>query len=160
MMSLGPGSPNLPVKPALKSITPENIFSHVQDHEMALACLAGLWLYHDFLDESHSISQELPSITGSCWHGIMHRREPDAWNSKYWFRKVGDHPVYTSLVEVASETGLPIRSDRWDPYTFVDLCEQHRDKNTEMETLLKIVQLREWELFFHWCFEQCTGATS
>ena len=54
--------------------------------DMAQACLAGLWLYHDFLDESHSISQEIATSTGSFWHGIMHRREPDPSNAKYWFR--------------------------------------------------------------------------
>ena len=44
---------------------------------MAACCLCGLWLLHDFLDESHSLSQEITTDTGSYWHGIMHRREPD-----------------------------------------------------------------------------------
>jgi len=52
----------------------------VRDRDMARACLAGLWLSHDFLDESHTISQEIATPTGSYWHGLMHRREPDASN--------------------------------------------------------------------------------
>ncbi|MEM6561275.1 MAG: hypothetical protein AAF656_06725, partial [Planctomycetota bacterium] len=45
------------------------------DAEAASAALAGLWLWHDFLDESHTISQGIDNQTGAFWHMIMHRRE-------------------------------------------------------------------------------------
>lgn len=64
---------------------------------------AGLWLYVDELERSHEISQNLPSPLGSLWHAIMHRREGDFSNSKYWYRQAGTHP-------------LP----DFDPYAFVD----------------------------------------
>src|SRR2546430_6689730 len=32
-------------------------------------------LWHDYLDESHSISQSIETAEGSFLHGIMHRRE-------------------------------------------------------------------------------------
>ena len=76
---LGPGSPNLAVKAALQAL------------DLSPACRAGLWLLHDFLDQSHTISQDLETKEGSFWHAIMHRREPDASNSKYWWRIVGAH---------------------------------------------------------------------
>ncbi len=77
---LGPGTPNESVRAALAALTVESAFAPhtVRDRDMAAACLAGLWLYHDFLDESHAISQEIGTPTGSYWHGLMHRREPDA----------------------------------------------------------------------------------
>src|SRR4051794_12932746 len=60
----------------LRSLTPEQLLIRplvsVPDGQ---AMLAGLWLYHDWLDSSHTISQALPSATGSFWHAIMHRRE-------------------------------------------------------------------------------------
>src|SRR5262249_9909336 len=40
---LGPGSPNLAAKPALLAVSAPR------------PCFAGLWLLHDFLDESHTI---------------------------------------------------------------------------------------------------------
>ncbi|HMF12844.1 MAG TPA: hypothetical protein VKE94_11075, partial [Gemmataceae bacterium] len=102
---LGPGTPNVSVRVQLAALTNENLLaSHpVRDADMAAACRAGLWLYHDFLDESHSISQDIDTPTGSYWHGLLHRREPDFSNSKYWFRRVGTHPVFEPLFIAAAE---------------------------------------------------------
>ena len=72
------------------------------------ACRAGLWLAFDYLDESHEISQGLPTAEGSYWHAILHRREPDAANSNYWWRRVGDHPVFAQLAGVAVELAYPM----------------------------------------------------
>jgi len=81
---LGPGTPDQAVRPQLAALTPERVFAPhpVHDRKMAEACLAGLWLLHDFLDEAHTISQDIDTPTGSYWHGVMHRREPDAANAK------------------------------------------------------------------------------
>ena len=81
---LGPGVPNDAARPKLAALDGDRLLAphSVRDRDMARACLAGLWLYHDFLDESHTISQEIGSTTGSYWHGIMHRREPDASNAE------------------------------------------------------------------------------
>ena len=86
LMPLGPGSPVAAVRSQLAAL------------ELAPACRAGLWLYFDFLDESHKISQDDESDPDrNFWHAVMHRREPDASNSKYWFRRVGSHPVLGQL---------------------------------------------------------------
>src|SRR5262245_21358275 len=82
LMPLGPGKPDPSMRPKLAAV----------ERDLSPACRAGLWLAFDFLDESHSISQELNTVEGSYWHALMHRRELDYWNSKYWFRRVGEHP--------------------------------------------------------------------
>src|SRR4051812_10151891 len=51
-------------------------------------CLnAALWILADNLHESHTICQNIPTIHGSAWHALLHRREADFSNSKYWWRR-------------------------------------------------------------------------
>jgi arylamine N-acetyltransferase len=60
-----------------------------------IAVAAGLWQMNGFLDRSHELSQSIEgkgrNRAGDYWHAIMHRREPDYSNAKYWFRRVGQH---------------------------------------------------------------------
>lgn len=170
--SLGPGSPNEAVRPKLKSATTVRVFEHarVTDRQMAEACLSALWLYHDFLDESHTISQQIPTPTGSYWHGIMHRREPDFANAAYWFRRVGDHPVFPALRLAASEsiklssdrcrrrnTVLAISQEPWDPSRFIDLCAECHRQPGPVQDLCVNISLAEWRLLFDHSYRHAIG---
>ena len=129
---------------------------------MADLCIGGVWLLHDFLDESHDITQTVKTSSGSYWHGIMHRREPDYSNSKYWFRQTGEHPVFAPLGEAArSFAAQSERSDladqltgrrAWDPFLFIDLCEAVARGAAGDEALCRRIQQREWELLFDYCY--------
>ncbi len=150
-MPLDAGKPTLDAKSALAELSVDYAFSHatVTDFQMARCCLSGLWLLHNFLDESHTISQGISTPSGSYWHGIMHRREGDYSNSKYWMRRVGDHPVLDAMAE---------REPGWDPFHFVDACEQgvRSGKQDEVAVLLAQQQL-EWQLLFDFCYAAAVG---
>jgi len=157
---LGPGVANTSAHAAIASLTIDRMAGdrEIHDPDMARCCLSALWLYHDFLDESHAISQEIDTPAGGYWHGIMHRREPDADNAKYWFRRVGTHPIFDAL---AIEAGLlKVRASGvsgWDPFEFVDQCEKHRGTNGQTELKLRQLQQTEWALLFDRCFRNAFG---
>src|SRR5947209_3342922 len=68
-MPLGPGEPDRSVKGQLEALNEEAFAPwRVVDRDMAAACRAGLWLAFGYLDESHTISQELHTAEGSYWH--------------------------------------------------------------------------------------------
>ena len=147
LRELDEGSPETELRSHLEGMTIEKAFSQdsVSDEEMARCCLAGAWLLCDFLDESHTISQAIGSPSGSFWHGIMHRREGDFSNAKYWFNRVGEHPVYE---EIAAAVG----QSRWDPFAFVDECRTAvRSSGAEAEHCRQLQQ-SEWEVLFDYCY--------
>jgi hypothetical protein len=173
---LGPGFPREAFRPRLAALTPESLFAgqKIVDEDAARCCLSALWLFHDFLDESHAISQEIETTDGSYWHGIMHRREPDYGNAKYWFRRVGNHPIFEALATATRELAAPNdrlphsmtflkRQKSWDPYHFIDLCETlaHRKQVDEAaEFLCRRFARMEWDLLIEHCALQATGGQS
>ncbi|MEM7782349.1 MAG: hypothetical protein AAF623_03275 [Planctomycetota bacterium] len=137
------GSPNQSAKQILNGLDSSDLFeSPIKDKRMAKCCLSGVWLLHHFLYESHEISQEIPTSEGSYWHGIMHRMERDYWNSKYWYRQVGDHTVYRSV------------GDDWDPHLFVDQCEE-AEANGDLASVQPIAAT-EWKCLFEYCYLNAT----
>ncbi|HTP85950.1 MAG TPA: hypothetical protein VMJ34_03345 [Bryobacteraceae bacterium] len=123
------------------------------------AALSGLWLYFGCFDECHTVCQDLASAEGSYWHAILHRQEPDAGNSGYWFRRVGRHPVYEPLAETARQiaatepaAGFTV-SETWDPFRFVDFYESARrtPPDAPAHRAARAVQLAEWQLLFDYC---------
>ena len=66
--------------------------------DVPLASKACLHLLNDDSTRSHEIVQSQEGVaTFDYLHAIVHRREGDYSNSKYWFRQVGAHPVWAKV---------------------------------------------------------------
>lgn len=133
---------------------------------MAAAARAGLLLAADAWEEAHLIAQDLDSVEGSYWHGIVHRREPDAGNAKYWFRRVGQHPIFEQLRSDETRQSLPattafdriVSSGLWDPCAFIDLClECETGQTPELRPELRVLQMKEIQLLLTYCVQNATG---
>ncbi len=158
-------APDASAQPALRAMTDQTVSKNrrVRMPHDAQALQAGLWLLFDFMTESHDISQQIATPSGSYWHGILHRREPDAFNSKYWMARVGEHPIFPELMDDAKElaqnapncAGAPIFSKlaslkKWDGAWFADQC--CSAQNAEVTEILLAIQRREWALLFDYNF--------
>lgn len=59
---------------------------------------AGLHLLNDDLATSHALAQRHEGEPlADYWHAIIHRREGDYGNSRYWFGRVGSIPILTEV---------------------------------------------------------------
>jgi hypothetical protein len=106
--------------------------------------ISGLWLLAGDIDRSHTLSQDIQNREGSFLHAIMHRREGDFSNAKYWFNRVGKHAVLDQIQEL---TAGQYRSGS----DFVDLVAKAvRAPNNTKEDLEKI-QWIEWQALLVHC---------
>ncbi len=110
-----------------------------------VAVRAGLLQFHDELDASHQCSQSMEGEQlADHWHGIMHRREPDDSNAKYWYRRVGKSSIFKILskhaeavLKSSSSSDADfwrkklITSSGWDSFTFIDFCSFCRNSNDQ-----------------------------
>jgi len=116
-----------------------------------VGAMAGLWLFAGEWERAHEVAQDLATREGSYWHAIVHRLEPDAWNSKYWFRQVGGHAIFPELAARAFEAGYRT-GKTWDAAAFVDCCDRAAEDRAAV-ALAEAVQGIEWRLLFDYCRE-------
>jgi hypothetical protein len=87
---------------------------------------AALHVLNDDIDCAHGIAQQHEgNPTSDYWHAIVHRREGDFGNAKYWFARVGEHPVVKEIY-----------GDTTGAVAFVDRCRGiGAGRDTEAEEL-------------------------
>ena len=136
MPRLSPTSPQPePILNIVRAITKEDVLKDRYDLQ------AGLWLYVDDLQSSHRVSQELPTREGAIWHAIMHRREGDFANSKYWWHQAGNHEALKHI-------------PKYDPIRFVEqVAERHPEESLDLVE----IQRAEWREVFLYCAKKWTS---
>lgn len=168
-------------RPHMPALLPEHAWHPALDEEIAAlpaarwagertdgaasaqALKALLHLWNDSLDAAHDLVQDMETPTGSALHGIMHRREGDFANAKYWFRRAGDHPAWHGLQARASEwlqeegaagrqapgsIGEALRTIAaqgiWNPYLFTDAVAMTVTEGRHDEAALSALEQLQW----------------
>tara|TARA_B100000029_G_C17597620_1_gene964720 strand:+ start:2110 stop:2556 length:447 start_codon:yes stop_codon:yes gene_type:complete len=104
---------------------------------------SALHLLNDDLYSSHKLSQKILSKEGSYLHAIMHRREGDYSNSKYWCNQIGNHQIWETMSR---------NFDEWDPFSFIDWCQKaSKGHNKKPINYLQRIQFKELSLLLD-CF--------
>jgi hypothetical protein len=103
----------------------------------------GLLIWNDDFNTAHPIAQGIDTPDGSYWHAIIHRQEADYSNARYWFRRVGNHPVLRALAAVPEAKPF-VKNGAVDAAAVVDACERAPDG--EEEAALRRLQVTEFNL--------------
>lgn len=162
--------PNRTAYDRLRSLTVQSIADDWKmiDEEAGRACVAGLWLFHDFLDEARELSKTIQTPEGVYWSALACRREPDHSGSKECFKKLGSHdvfiPLHAAARQMALSTKIPHRTTdflitgtAWDPFAFIDLCKACQLGLSPNSLLCRKIQMKEWQLLFDFCFRKAIG---
>jgi len=109
----------LAIKQVLKSV----VVGCSPERRDAMVSLALLW--HDAHDAAHALCQAHEGDPNCDYvHALLHRREGDFENAKYWFREVGLHSVYDLVAHSAQAQAVPgcVVRGTWQPAAMVDAC--------------------------------------
>lgn len=152
----------------LHALSPADLLTKpAVDRDEAACLLSGLWLWHGYLDASHTVSQSIETPSGSFWHAIMHRQEGDFGNAKYWYARMRAHPILTSLGIQAAGVVAHAPADKallrlargdWDGAAFVDFVQQvHESPSDERYDIAVALQQLEWRVLFDHCTRTAAG---
>ena len=150
--------------------------------------LAALWLWHDGLDECHHILQRSPEeliarsaprlasfepvvssdpeqvqLSLNLWHAILHRREGDFSNGKYWYARAAGHPILEAMANHFGPAVNTMPADRlllrmvargFDPRAWVDfVADVHGNPSPARTSAAVHLQQLEWRVVFDFCMQ-------
>jgi hypothetical protein len=121
----------------------------------AFALVRGGLLYAlDAIHEAHVLFQDAAGDLAAYWHGMMHRREGDFDNARYWFRRAGTQPFFAvAHAAAAAHSADMARQMSWDPYLFTGQCEQAKFGAENVAELLALQRV-EFETAFDYTWRQ------
>lgn len=156
----------------IRKLSFENLLGRVRDEKAADALKSAFFIRADAFDDAHQLAQEIPTDLGNWCHAVLHRREPDTWNSSYWYRRV--HPREGVFEKIAREALQAVlqpppalknlfqkmrSSGRFQPLDFVECCDAalaRGESSEEVSTLLKLQNI-EWRALVEEAAQRAKG---
>lgn len=127
----------------------------IGDKKMFALVRGSLFYAVDALDDAHRIFQDDPGDLGSYWHGMMHRREGDFDNARYWFRRAGRLPIFDRMHGAAANLSANMaKQSSWDAYLLTGMCEQAKFGDTDAIPECRRLQRVEFDELLNYCWRQ------
>ena len=146
----------LTVRETLPLLTPAGLFNAelsrmIRHANLPALVTCGLLIWNDDIPAAHPIAQDIENASGSYWHAIVHRREGDYANAKYWFRRAGQHPVLAELAALPEAKPFA-KVGALEAPAFVDACERaSRLPDATSGLDLRALQLAEIRALLKYC---------
>ncbi|GAB4455431.1 MAG: hypothetical protein OHK0029_11550 [Armatimonadaceae bacterium] len=119
---------------------------------------AAMFLLNDDLDSAHQLVQpHEDDATANYWHQLVHRREGDWSNARYWVGRTGQHPFYAELPALAADLSQPALTaeltagSSWHADRMVALSQQASQRGSDQMADLQILLHREMLGLLAWC---------
>ncbi len=115
--------------------------------------------------QSAATDDEL-AATSAYLHAIIHRREGDFSNSRYWYRRCANHPILPTLgrqveeiarSEPADKKIFRITADGFNPIVFVEFVENLIPTDTSRHRFATIAQRLELQAMLAFCARAARG---
>lgn len=126
-----------------------------------------VWLWQDHSEEAHEAVQDLHDRESSWIHAILHRREPDYSNARYWFHRVGQPAAYATLgdrvkawLKTSGDNSLlkeVMPNGKWDGLGMVAACEASDIESEDQPRIRALIQIQVLE--FRMVLEQLISAS-
>ncbi|MEE9405531.1 MAG: hypothetical protein V3V20_11610 [Algisphaera sp.] len=113
--------------------------------------IAGLWLHVDELARAHDAVEHVNTPTGAFWHAVVHRREGDFSNARYWYVKASGHPAMDRMDLTGGGAGSGTAVATYDADAFVGRVEKAYARGENNAPALQSMQHKEWKALFEWC---------
>ena len=95
-------------------LTLETLRQNPDPASLASEHLRALWFdLNGNWNTAHRIVQQMDDLHAMWIHAYLHRKEPDIWNAKYWYRHCGKaYPGEMSFVEEATQILADLQAKR------------------------------------------------
>lgn len=130
----------------------------LQDHSVLPLLRAGLFYFHDALDEARRLAEAPSGPLADYWRQMIHRRLGEFELARKYGRTAGELPPFQLMLRlVKDDCPVMARQANWDAYLVNSLAEQFRFGETDLLPQLRRLQRVEFGQIYRYTWKLAVG---